>query len=146
MANRGHNVPRITKDSIIDVANMFTVLKNSKLLCPKKRAVINPDFSGGPMPVGGVKANMFIDGALVNVRAADAHSFTQKMYEKMLCMYAIGTIDTSGMDKITHLGVYFARYGVLDMVPVPGNDAADTITGWLDAYFESQQNDSAYTL
>ena len=126
-------MPSATEDDIADMENLFHTMMDSGLLRPKRRAFLNPTFGKGSALVGGADADLIIDDTLIDIKTTKSNSFTQNMYNQLLGYYALSTFRDE-FSKITHLGIYFSRYGVIVAVPAPDEDAAQTIIGWFEKH------------
>ena len=78
--------------------------------------------------VGGADADLIIDRILIDIKTTKSNSFTQDMYNQLLGYYALSTF-RKDLDGITELGIYFSRYGVLNVVAAPDADAVKEIIG-----------------
>ena len=83
--------------------------------------------------MGGTDADLITNRILIDIKTTKSNSFTQDMYNQLLGYYSLSTF-RKDLDGIIEMGVYFSRYGVLDVVAVHDADAVKAIIGWLEDY------------
>ena len=112
-----------------DLADLRRLLAVAKKVIPKPkhRLLLNPLFTKSGL-VGGADADMILDDTLIDIKTTKSLKFTQEMYSQLLGYYALDT----GKRKITHIGIYFSRYGIYHTVPVP--TGTKKILSWFKDY------------
>ena len=132
-------MPTVTDEIITDMETLYNVMRKSNILRPEKRAFLNPTFNDGSALVGGADADLIIDDISIDIKTTKSDSFTQDMYNQLLGYYALSTFrnDIGGISK---MGVYFSRYGKLDIVDAPDQDAVAEIIRWFEEHRELQQS------
>ena len=70
---------------------------------------------------------------LVDIKTTKSDSFTQDMYNQLLEYYALSTF-RKDLGGISQTGIYFSRYGRLDVVDVPDTVAVGEIIVWFEEY------------
>ena len=75
--------------------------------------------------------DFILDDTIIHIDTSDSCIFTQDMYNRLLACYELLTTFRE-YGGIYRIGMYFAMYGLLNTMPVPGRKAADEITGWFD--------------
>ena len=133
-------MPIVTDDDIKDLENLYEIMKSSDIMAFAERAFLNPTFGKGSELVGGADADLITDRILIDIKTTKSDSFTQDMYNQLLGYYSLSTF-RKDLDGIIELGIYFSRYGVLDVVAAPDADAVKAIIGWFEEYRELQQSD-----
>ena len=83
--------------------------------------------------------NLIIDDVLVDIKTTKSDSFTQDMYNQLLEYYALSTF-RKDLGEISQMGIYFSRYGRLDVGDVPDAVAVGEIIVWFEGYSKSQQS------
>ena len=116
---------------IDDLRAIFDVMVESRVLCPKKRVLICPDFGWKPSADGCTNSDIIIDDMLVTIRSTQDIVLRQNAYNKLLSMYAMSMFK---FGDITSIGVYFSRLGVLRTIPVPDKSETDDIISWLEEH------------
>lgn len=91
------------------------------------------------MPVCGAKADLYVDGACIVISTSDTCEFRPEEYYNLLCYHSIARSLQNRRFPIAKLGVYFARYGILEEFPVPDRRKADMIGRWIEDYIESKK-------
>ena len=119
------------KRDLADLRNLLAVAKKI-LPKPKHRLLLNPLFTKSGL-VGGADADMILDDTLIDIKTTKSLKFTQEMYNQLLGYYALDT----GKRKITHIGIYFSRYGIYHTVPIP--TGTKKILSWFEEEIRSQR-------
>ena len=119
------------KRDLADLRRLLVVAKKV-IPKPKHRLLLNPLFTKSGL-VGGADADMILDDTLIDIKTTKSLKFTQEMYSQLLGYYALDT----GKRKITHVGIYFSRYGIYHAVPVPAG--TKKIISWFKEERRSQR-------
>ena len=130
---RMFNMPLVTDAILTDMEKLYDILKSSDIMAFAERAFLNPTFGKGSELVGGADADLITDRILIDIKTTKSNSFTQDMYNQLLGYYALSTF-RKDLGGIIELGIYFSRYGVLNVVAVPDMDAVKEIIGWFEDY------------
>lgn len=84
--------------------------------------VLNPTFGTASRLVGGADADLVVDGTLIDVKTTKRPKLQREQYHQLIGYYALHRLDGvfgyPRRRRITTLGVYFSRYGVLWTVRV----------------------------
>lgn len=103
----------------------------------KRLCVLNPTFGSASRLVGGADADLFIDGTLIDIKTSKDLRMDRDVFNQLFGYYWLSCI--GGIDgcraKVSALGVYYARYGLLHRVAV--NSFVDsrrfpTLLRWLE--------------
>lgn len=124
---------------VLDLKRMFDILVKSGSCRSKEKTCENGCMCRGPMPICGAKTDLYVDGACIIVSTSDVCEFKPEEYYNLLCYHAIVRSSRNRKFPIAELGVYFARYGILETFPVPDRRKADMIKLWVDDYVESKK-------
>jgi hypothetical protein len=88
----------------------------------KKRCILNPTFSAfAAGVVGGADADLVLDDTLIDIKTNKDLAFGRDIFNQLIGYYVLwrmGGITRCSKAPITHLGVYFARFGLLYRFPV----------------------------
>lgn len=116
---RMFSMPTVTDDILTDMEHLYSIMQKSGVMCPKNRTFLNPTFGKGSMLVDGADADLIIDDTLIDIKTTKSCLFTQDIYNQLLGYYALSTFEKK-FGGIIEMGVYFSRYGMLDMVGAQG--------------------------
>ena len=130
-AGRIFYMPTVTNEIIIDMKNLYEIMKTSDITAFTERVFLNPTFGKGSALVGGADAGLITDRILIDIKTTKSDSFTQDMYNQLLGYYALSTF-RKDLEGIMEMGVYFSRYGRLDVVDAPDASAVEEIIGWFE--------------
>jgi hypothetical protein len=104
---------------IEDIGNMLAIVRPDDFRA-KKTCVLNPTFGEASLLVGGADGDLFIDGTLVDIKVNKNLELGRDIFNQLLgyfCLSCIGGVDGC-RGKVTCVGVYFARYGILHRMPI----------------------------
>ena len=124
-------MPSITVGDVTDLENLYKIMSDSGVICPKKLVVINPLLDLTFEVLNDIEDDLILDDLILHVNTADSCIITQDMYNRLLACYDLSTTFRE-FDDIERIGVYFAQYGLLSAVPVPCRKAVGEITKWFD--------------
>lgn len=114
------NLGRADSGDVRDLRNLISVVKPETFLADVT-CYLNPHFGYGSELVSGADADLIVDGTLIDVKTTKSLSFTQAHYNQLAGYYIlsrIGQINGTDDVKISRVGIYFSRYGMLHTVPV----------------------------
>jgi hypothetical protein len=104
---------------IEDIGNMLAIVRPEDFRA-KKTCVLNPTFGEASLLVGGADGDLFIDGTLGDIKVNKNLELGSDIFNQLLgyfCLSCIGGVDGC-RSKVTCVGVYFARYGILHRMPI----------------------------
>lgn len=103
--------------------------------------VCNPTFGRASALVGGADGDLALDDLLIDVKTTSKCALPQETFHQLIGYYALACLGgIAGLPPehhITRLGLYFARHGVLHVIPVDEIVDPETWPGFL-AWFEQQ--------
>ncbi|HXW93977.1 MAG TPA: hypothetical protein VEK33_25725 [Terriglobales bacterium] len=112
-------LPTRVQDVLVkDLQKMLSLVPKEHFRA-KKRCVLNPTFGRGSLLVGGADGDLIIDDTLVDIKTTKHLTFEREFFNQLIGYYVlscIGGIDDCARGKITHVAIYYARYGVLHRV------------------------------
>lgn len=109
-----------------DVNDLKTLIQavDPSLFKARSICVLNPTFGTASRLVGGADADLVIDGTLIDVKTTKKPKLQRKHYHQLIGYYALHRLgEIFGYPrrrKITALGIYFSRYGVLWSLRIRG--------------------------
>ena len=87
----------------------------------KKSIHLNPEFGIGSDLVGGAAADLIIDDTLIDIKTISTLEFSITHYRQLIgywILSKIGKINQTEKVQINNIGIYFARHGILKIIPV----------------------------
>jgi hypothetical protein len=102
-----------------DIGNMLALVRPEDFRA-KRTCVLNPTFGAASELVGGADGDLFIDGTLVDIKVNKHLEMGRDVFNQIFgyfCLSCIGGVDGC-RGKVSCIGVYFARYGVLHRIPI----------------------------
>lgn len=117
------NMGSVEKKDVTDLRNLLS-LATRKRFTAKKYACLNPTFGYGTRLVGSADADLIIDGMLVDIKTTKYPTFKREYYNQLVGYYILSLLGQVRMNRsnwksatVSHIGVYFSRYGVLHTFP-----------------------------
>jgi len=98
---------------------------------------LNPTFGYGSELVSGADADLIVDGTLIDVKTTKSLRFTQAQYSQLAGYYILsrlGKINGSDDIRISRVGVYFSRHGVLHTVPAEDIEESPDFEGFVERF------------
>jgi hypothetical protein len=124
----------INETVVEDVGNMLALVRPEDFRA-KRTCVLNPTFGAASEIVGGADGDLFIDGTLVDIKVNKHLEMGRDVFNQIFgyfCLSCIGGVDGC-RGKVSCIGVYFARYGVLHRLPIESlvePDRLPTLLAW----------------
>lgn len=109
----------INEAMVEDVGNMLELVRPEDFRA-KRTCVLNPTFGAASELVGGADGDLFIDGTLIDIKVSKHLELGRDVFNQIFgyfCLSCLGGIDGC-QGKATCVAVYFARYGILQRLPV----------------------------
>lgn len=118
------NMGTVDKMDVADLRSLIS-LPLPKRLVAKRYACLNPTFGYGSSLVGGADADLIIDGILIDIKTVTDPIFKRDHYHQLVGYYILSLLgivrnSTFGNQtgaRVSHIGIYFARHGVLRTFP-----------------------------
>lgn len=107
----------ISEQDIEDLKKLYDVFVKTDIIKKKQKIRLNPTFGNASRLVGGADADLIIDKMLIDIKVTKNLKFTQDMYNQLIGYYVLSQIMDKPI-KITHVGIYFARHGVLHTISI----------------------------
>jgi hypothetical protein len=108
--------------AVLDDLEAMLALVPQEQFRARMRCVLNPTFSAfAAGAVGGADADLVLDDTLIDLKTNKDLVFGRDIFNQLVGYYALwrlGGITHCSRAPITHLGVYFARFGFLHRFPV----------------------------
>jgi hypothetical protein len=101
-----------------DLTNLLELVRPEDFKA-KRTCVLNPTFGAASELVGGADGDLLIDGTLVDIKTSKHLEMKRDIFNQLLgyyCLSCIGGIEGCRR-KVTAVGVYYSRYGVLHRIP-----------------------------
>lgn len=102
-----------------DVAALLSLVRSEDFRA-KRVCVLNPTFGSASRLVGGADADLFIDDTLIDIKTSKDMRLERDVFNQLFGYYWLSCI--GGIDgcraKVTAVGVYYARYGLLHRMAV----------------------------
>jgi len=124
---------------IEDIKAMLSLV-NPEMFKIKERCWLNPVF-GGSVFVGGADADIIIDDTLIDIKTTKHPKLIRSDLNQIICYYILslmGGVNCKEKDMpIKNIGIYYARYGELWVVPLSALGELQTFhdfKNWLFAY------------
>jgi hypothetical protein len=102
-----------------DISNMLALVRPEEFRA-KRTCVLNPTFGAASELVGGADGDLFIDGTLIDIKVNKHLEMGRDVFNQIFsyfCLSCIGGVDGC-RGRVSCIGVYFARYGVLHRLPI----------------------------
>lgn len=80
---------------------------------------ISPGFGKSSLDIGGADADFIIDGTLIDVKTTKELDFKQEYFRQLLGYNILNERENHMYGKISSLGIYFSRFGLLFTFPSP---------------------------
>jgi hypothetical protein len=108
---------------LIDDLDAMLALVMPRHFRAQKRCILNPRFGSASRLVAGADADLVIDDSLIDVKTSKHLTFERQIFNQIMGYYVlscIGGVDGRLPAGIKHVGVYYARYGILHRISVAG--------------------------
>ncbi len=109
------------REDVSELENLISVV-DKKVFKAKKICLLNPTFGKASALVGGADANLFIDGALIEIKTTKHLRLEREYLDQLLGYYILHQISGIGALRpkveITHLAVYFSRHAYLYTIDI----------------------------
>lgn len=115
---------KVDQGDMQDLANLIRVVK-PELFKANSHCLLNPTFGEGSELVGGADADLIIDGKLIDIKTTVKLEFTRENYNQLVGYYILSKLgQIPGFDgrKITEMGIYYSRYGILKTIATKAID------------------------
>jgi hypothetical protein len=118
------------KGDIQDLRNLFGAINDGTFQI-NDRLVLNPTFGDGSSLVYGADGDLILDNCIVDIKTTKHLVLERRDLNQIIGYYLLylvgGITDVKNKSDITHLGIYFSRYGVLWKFPVAELGTADKL-------------------
>jgi hypothetical protein len=124
---------RAPKALVNDLESMLVLVKRGHFRA-KKRCLLNPTFGLASDLVGGADGDLVIDDTLIDVKTTKHLIFDREIFNQLAGYYVlscIGGIGDRARARVSHLAVYYARYGLFHRIPVAKCFSAETMEAFL---------------
>jgi hypothetical protein len=111
---------RVPKRLVDDLEAMLALVR-PRYFRAQRRCILNPTFGVASRLVGGADADLVIDDSLIDVKTSKHLTFERAIFNQVIGYYVlshIGGLDGCSRAGIKHVGVYYARYGILHRIQV----------------------------
>jgi hypothetical protein len=118
-----------------DLTNLVKAVK-PELFKSDYQCLLNPTFGEASQLVGGADADLIIDGKLIDIKTTVKLEFSREHYNQLVGYYIlsrIGSIPGFEGGRITDMGIYYSRYGVLKSIStksIEEHPRIDKFTRW----------------
>ena len=115
------NAFRKIPPSVLDDVEALLRLVKAEDFRAKRRCVLNPNFGSGSAIVGGADADLIIDDTLIDIKCIKRLAFDRRLFNQLIGYYVlscIGEVNGCQPGTIKFVGVYYARYGILQRIRV----------------------------
>lgn len=144
---RADYVPQIRipdVDDILDLRNLLALVKPDTFE-PKHICLLDPSFGSASLLVGGADVDLVVDGTMIDIKTTKNPNLQRDHFNQIIgyyILYRLGEIDGLPEEhQITHIGLYFSRFGELVRFPVeeivPG-DVVSNFEVWFIEHAEQQ--------
>lgn len=129
------NMGKVEDGDMQDLTNLIKAVKPELFKCDY-HCLLNPTFGEGSQLVGGADADLILDGRLIDIKTSVKMEFSREHYNQLVGYYIlsrIGSIPGFEGGRITDMGIYYSRYGVLKTIPTKSLDEhprIDKFTRW----------------
>ncbi len=108
----------LEKFDIEDLKNLYNIIE-PEIFKAKNIVFLNPTFGEASKMIGGADADLIIDSVLIDIKVTKELKLKRAYFNQLIGYYVLSMIGgINDMDhKIEHLGIYFARHGVLWKIP-----------------------------
>lgn len=140
---RAGYVPQIRKpytDDIIDLRNLLALVKPNTFE-PKQICLLDPTFGAASLLVAGADVDLVVDQTIIDIKTTKNPNLQRAHFNQIIGYYILsrlGNIDgLPEAHQITHIGLYFSRFGELVRFPVEEIIPGDVISSF-EAWFIEQ--------
>ena len=123
VARTGNNFPNsqifeVDERDVEDIRNLVELV-NPNDFKANHTCVLNPVFGKSSKDVGGADADLIIDSTLIDIKTTKYLKFTREYFRQLVGYYILNKREGFPYGVIDHLGIYYARFGVLFTFQVP---------------------------
>lgn len=140
---RAGYVPQIRTpeiDDILDLRNLHARVKPDTFK-PKHICLLDPTFGSASLLVGGADVDLVVDETIIDIKTTKNPNLQRDHFNQIIgyyILYRLGKIDgLSEAHRITHIGLYFARFGEMVRFPVEEIVPGDEVSNF-EAWFIEQ--------
>ena len=111
----------IFKEELYDLENMWDVLKTGDLSNLHGDVYLKPTFGTGSVIVGGASTDIIHNNTIINIKTTENPQFTSQDMTELIGYYMLSKIQNEfdgNKFNIKNVGIYFARYGKLEIHPI----------------------------
>ena len=101
-----------------DLRNL-TNLVNLDEWVTTKQCILNPTFGESSAYVGGADADLIIDDKLIDIKTTKHLTFKREYFRQLIGYTILNWRENYMYKGISHLGIYFSRFGILFTFPIP---------------------------
>jgi hypothetical protein len=109
-----------------DIKNMISVL-DLDIFKTSNRCILNPSFGKGSKDVGGADGDILLGNSLIDIKTTLYLTFEPEYFRQLMGYYILNLRADNAIGTISHLGIYYARFGVLYLFDPKGIDISNTI-------------------
>ncbi|MDD5605213.1 MAG: hypothetical protein WC231_04725 [Dehalococcoidales bacterium] len=123
VARTGNNFPNsqifdVDERDVEDLLNLMELV-NPRDFKANHTCVLNPVFGKSSLDVGGADADIIIDSTLIDIKTTKYLKFTREYFRQLIGYYILNKRERFPYGVIDHLGIYYARFGMLFTFQVP---------------------------
>ena len=123
-AGVGHEKIGETQSEDVDDLRSLIAAVEPKLFTAREICLLNPTFGAASKLVNGADADIVIDDTIIDVKTTKYFELTRNYYDQILGYYVLHQIGGLGGTKprlpINKVGIYYARYAHLHVMPLSG--------------------------
>jgi hypothetical protein len=140
---RAGYVPQIRTphtDDVLDLRNLLALVKHNTFE-PKHICLLDPTFGSASLLVGGADVDLVVDQTIIDIKTTKKPNLQRDHFNQIIgyyILYRLGNVDgLPEAHQITHIGLYFSRFGELVKFPVEEIIPGDVISSF-EAWFIEQ--------
>jgi hypothetical protein len=130
--------PDDVDDETIDELKELTRLFKFEMFKSKNPIHLNPEFGIGSKLVNGAAADLILNDTLIDIKTTPQLTFSIAYYRQLIgywILSKIGKVNQSERIQINNIGIYFARHGILKIIPLKQFENLPSFTNFIN-WFE----------
>ncbi|ACL23396.1 hypothetical protein [Chloroflexus aggregans] len=115
------NLGNVSKEDVDDLRQLISLVE-PRLFKASRFCLLNPTFGEASRLVGGADADLVIDDAIIDIKTTKYLRLERDYFNQLMGYFVLHEI--AGVDglipkpAITHVGIYFSRFGYLHLIDV----------------------------